>query len=124
MLQAFSLDCPALGRCSRRIRSARQSRHTRRRADHAGDRHGLHRVPRKGNASVSTNSYPDCEKSTLSDDQGAFTIAAVDSSLNFDLLVLADGQRPLLLKKVDPTRGEIKAKMSRTARRCRSRSSR
>jgi hypothetical protein len=69
-------------------------------------------APRKGNESVSTNSHPDCEKSTASDDQGGFTIAAVDSSLNFELLVLAEGYRPLLLKKVDPTRGEINAKMS------------
>jgi hypothetical protein len=57
------------------------------------------------------NGYPEIGKSTPSDTQGHFIFAGVDPSLNYELLVLADGYRPLMLKKVDPSRGEITARL-------------
>src|SRR2546423_6262333 len=71
-------------------------------------------APRKGAATMNKFEYPDCSKSAKVEGEGAFTIPAVDSSLNYDLLVLADGFRPLMLRKVDPARGEIRAKLTPT----------
>src|SRR5690348_7460644 len=71
-------------------------------------------APRKGAATMNKFEYPDCSKSAKAEADGAFTIAAVDSSLNYELLVSADGFRPLMLKKVDPERGEIRAKLTPT----------
>ncbi len=67
--------------------------------------------PKKGAATTNPSEYPDCQKSTATDGAGAFTIAGVDSSKTFELLVVSDSYRPLMLKKVDPTRGQITAKL-------------
>jgi uncharacterized GH25 family protein len=66
-------------------------------------------TPKKGPATLNPSDYPDCAKSTTADAQGVFTITGVDPSLKYELLVLADNFRPLLLKKVDPARGDIRA---------------
>jgi hypothetical protein len=69
--------------------------------------------PKKGAATSDPFDYPECEKSATADDQGAFTIAGVDASLQYELLVSADGYRPTMLKKVDPARGNITAKLNK-----------
>ena len=43
-------------------------------------------------------------QTATSDDQGIFTFAGVDPSLKYDLLVLADGFRPMMIKNADPRR--------------------
>jgi hypothetical protein len=69
-------------------------------------------APKKKDAvALNKFEYPDCSKSSQADATGAFKIDGVDLSLNYELLVLADGYRPLMLKKVDPARGEIRAKL-------------
>src|SRR5438552_6112584 len=59
-------------------------------------------APKKGAATVGKYEYPECGKSAIADGEGAFDIVGVDSSLNYELLVTAEGYRPLMLKKVDP----------------------
>src|SRR5436190_15140964 len=68
-------------------------------------------APKKGAATINAFDYPDCAKSAVADATGAFTIVGVDSNLTFRLLVVADGRRPLILKKVDPARGAMKARL-------------
>jgi protocatechuate 3,4-dioxygenase beta subunit len=66
-------------------------------------------APKKGPATQNPTDYPDCSKSAATDAQGAFSITGVDPALNYELLILADNTRPLLLRKVDPARGDIRA---------------
>src|SRR5262245_8836069 len=47
----------------------------------------------------------------ISDDLGFFAISDIDPSLKYDLLVLADGFRPALLKQIDPRRSDAKLKL-------------
>lgn len=54
---------------------------------------------------------PDIGKSATSDPEGKFTVAGVDSSMSYQFVVSADGFRPILLKKVDPSRGAVTAKL-------------
>src|SRR3954451_16447921 len=67
--------------------------------------------PKKGEASMNPSDYPDCLKSAKTDADGAFHIVGVDSSLNYRLLVLAADHRPLMLSKVDPSRGGVTANL-------------
>src|SRR5215207_7011881 len=61
-------------------------------------------APKKGTANATA---PEAGKSVNADVQGAFTLPAVDPTFTYDLLVLADGYRAVMLKKVDPARGQV-----------------
>src|SRR4051812_25278129 len=68
--------------------------------------------PKKGAATMNGADYPDCQKSAHTDAAGAFSIGGGDSSLQYRLLVIADGHRPKMLTKVDPTKGKIVANLT------------
>src|SRR5262245_39495237 len=70
-------------------------------------------TPKKGDATIKPTDHPDCEKSGGADTAGAFVIPAVDKTMFYEILVSADGFRPTLLKKVDPGRGDITAKLTK-----------
>src|SRR5262245_14837379 len=65
--------------------------------------------PKKGAPTTNPSEDPDCQKFATTDASGAFSIAGVDSSKSFQILVVSDTYRPLLLKKVDPVAGTITA---------------
>src|SRR5262245_5281815 len=62
-------------------------------------------VPREGPSVICPTCYPDCAKRARSDVQGRFVIEPVNPALMFNLLVLAKGYRPDLIKDVDPQFG-------------------
>ena len=68
-------------------------------------------APKKGSPTTNPTESPDCGKTSITDASGAFAIDGVDSTQQFELLVLSDANRPLMLKKVDPARGQITAKL-------------
>ena len=47
-------------------------------------------APKKGAATMGKYEDPECGKSATADAEGAFTIAGVGSSLNYELLVVAE----------------------------------
>src|SRR3954469_5698913 len=69
-------------------------------------------APKKGAATINGADYPDCQKSAQTDAAGAFSISGVDPSLQYRLLVIADGYRPKMLTKVDPASGKIVANLT------------
>jgi hypothetical protein len=69
-------------------------------------------TPKKGSPTTNPTEYPECSKSSATDSgSGAFAIDGVDPANVYELLVLSDTYRPLMLKKVDPARGQITAKL-------------
>jgi hypothetical protein len=57
---------------------------------------------REGASSLCPSCYADCRKSAVTDQMGRFRIGSVDPALLFDVLVVADGFRPVTVRKVDP----------------------
>jgi hypothetical protein len=58
--------------------------------------------PRVGAGILCPGCYPDCAKKTTSEDDGTFLIEALDPSLLFRVLVVAEGYRPRFAKDADP----------------------
>ena len=68
---------------------------------------------RQGNSPLCPSCYADCRKRASTDQDGKFRIASVDPELLFDVLVVADGFRPTIAKKVDPGKDPVKVELSR-----------
>ena len=68
---------------------------------------------RQGNSPLCPSCYADCRKRASSDQDGKFRIASVDPELLFNVLVVADGFRPTIAKKVDPGKEPVKVELSR-----------
>jgi protocatechuate 3,4-dioxygenase beta subunit len=58
--------------------------------------------PRIGRGVLCGSCYADCRKQSISDDDGMFEIADLDSQLVFQVLVAANGYRTALIYEVDP----------------------
>ena len=67
---------------------------------------------RQGTSPLCPSCYADCRKSAVSDQDGRFRIASVDSELFFNVLVVADGYRSTIVKKTDPAKGPIDVVLS------------
>jgi hypothetical protein len=67
---------------------------------------------RQGSSPLCPSCYADCRKSADTDHDGKFRIAAVDPELLFNVLVVADGFRPTIVKKTDPAKGPIDVVLS------------
>jgi protocatechuate 3,4-dioxygenase beta subunit len=67
--------------------------------------------PRQGTGVMDASSYPDRGKLAITDDAGAFTIAGLDENLLFKIVVAAEEHPSLLMNKVDPAKGPLKAKL-------------
>jgi hypothetical protein len=61
--------------------------------------------PREGTIPYCPTCYVDCGKRAATGADGRFQIAGLNSTLVFQLLVVAEGHRPQILKKVDPQKG-------------------
>jgi beta-lactamase regulating signal transducer with metallopeptidase domain/protocatechuate 3,4-dioxygenase beta subunit len=57
---------------------------------------------RVGTSPFCPTCYADCGKRTVTDADGRFSIARLDSSLIFRLLAVAEGHRPQFIERVDP----------------------
>ncbi|MCC6155004.1 MAG: hypothetical protein IT367_14660, partial [Candidatus Hydrogenedentes bacterium] len=57
--------------------------------------------------------YADCGKRSVTQSDGSFTVESLDPSLAFNLLVVHREYAPLLIERIDPQTGAVKAKMSR-----------
>ncbi len=62
---------------------------------------------RQGSSPTCPSCYLDCGKRTETAEDGSFTLPAVDPSLQFRLLVIADGFRPTFARRVDPLREPV-----------------
>ena len=64
-----------------------------------------HAGVKTGYSTFCPSCYSDCGKRTLTNAEGAFTIAGLSPDLFFELLVVRDGYRPEFVKRVDPVGG-------------------
>ena len=64
---------------------------------------------RQGTSPLCPSSYADCGKRSVTAADGTFTIQALDPTLIFRVLVIAEGYRPRFVAKVDPATGPIRA---------------
>jgi hypothetical protein len=67
---------------------------------------------RQGTSPLCPSCYTDCRKSAVTDQDGRFRIAAVDPELLFNVLVVADGFRPTIVKKTDPAQKPVDVVLS------------
>ena len=58
--------------------------------------------PKEGAGILCPSCYADCRKRTTSDKEGHFKIESLDPTLLFRILVVAKGQQPEFVPKVDP----------------------
>jgi hypothetical protein len=68
--------------------------------------------PKIGLSALCPSCYRDCGKKEQADTAGAFRIAALDSTLVFNLLAVADGYEPVFANKVDPASGSVTIRMT------------
>ncbi|MCC6796499.1 MAG: carboxypeptidase regulatory-like domain-containing protein [Candidatus Hydrogenedentes bacterium] len=57
--------------------------------------------------------YADCGKRFVTQSDGSFQLEGLDPSLIFNLLIVRREYAPLLIERIDPQSGPVKAKMSR-----------
>jgi hypothetical protein len=69
--------------------------------------------PKTGSGVVCPSCYPDCNKRAKTSAHGDFTIASLDPTLLFRLLVVAPGYESQYVTKVDPARGAKTITLSR-----------
>ena len=62
---------------------------------------------RRGTSPLCPSCYADCRKSAETDPDGRFRIASVDPELLFNVLVVADGFLPTIVKRTDPAKGPV-----------------
>src|SRR5271166_1468778 len=67
---------------------------------------------RHGTSPLCPSCYADCRKSAETDQDGRFRIASVDPELLFNVLVVADGFKPVITRKVDTAKGPVKLVLS------------
>ena len=67
---------------------------------------------RQGTSPLCPSCYADCRKSAETDLDGRFRIPSVDPELLFNVLVVADGFRPTIVKRTDPAKGPIAVSLS------------
>jgi hypothetical protein len=68
---------------------------------------------RTGTSPYCPSCYADCGKRATTAADGTFTIPSLDPELIFRILVVADGQEPTFIDKVDPGAGAIEARLKR-----------
>lgn len=69
--------------------------------------------PKLGLSSVCPNCYRDCGKHEPVDKKGAFRVKAVDETLFFDVLAVADGYEPAFARRTDPNGAPVKIELQR-----------
>ncbi len=67
---------------------------------------------RQGTSPLCPSCYADCRKSAQTDNEGRFRIASVDPELLFNVLVVADGFQPTIVRKVDTAKEPVKVVLS------------
>ncbi len=68
---------------------------------------------KKGSNPLCPSCYADCAKRAVTDYEGHFTLSDLDPTLRFNVLVVAEGFRPQILKKTDPAKGVAKISLKR-----------
>ena len=63
--------------------------------------------PREGESVLAFVCYPDCLRSAVTDAEGKFSIANVDTRLVFDVHIATQGFETAIVAKADPQHGEI-----------------
>jgi hypothetical protein len=69
-------------------------------------------APKTGLGAICPTCYRDCGKHEPVDASGAFRLGALDPTLLFDVLAVADGYEPTFAKKVDPVSGAVTIKLT------------
>lgn len=69
--------------------------------------------PKLGLSSVCPNCYRDCGKHEPVDAKGAFRVQAVDATLYFDVLAVADGYEPAFAHRGDPNGPPVRIELAR-----------
>jgi hypothetical protein len=69
--------------------------------------------PKLGLSSVCPNCYRDCGKHEAVDRKGAFRVKAVDETLFFDVLAVADGYEPAFARRADPNGAPVRIALER-----------
>lgn len=67
---------------------------------------------KEGTSPYCPSCYADCGKKATTDDQGRFTIPALDPELLFKILVVAENFSPVFVEYVDPAEGPMNAALS------------
>ncbi|GMV90570.1 MAG: hypothetical protein AMXMBFR82_03480 [Candidatus Hydrogenedentota bacterium] len=67
--------------------------------------------PRTGTGIVCPSCYLDCAKRSTTGEDGSFEVKALDPSLLFRVLVIAEGYTPMFVDNVDPLTGPIRVKL-------------
>ncbi len=68
--------------------------------------------PRAGLGTLCPGCHPDCAKFAETDRDGRFTIARLDSTLLFRVLVTATGFQPRMVERVDPRAGTLAVRLT------------
>jgi Tol biopolymer transport system component len=68
--------------------------------------------PRVGVSAFCPSCYRDCGKHVSADRAGRFRLKALDPTLRFDLLAVADGYEPSFVRSIDPMRGPVAIKLT------------
>lgn len=67
--------------------------------------------PRTGTGIVCPSCYLDCTKRSTTGEDGTFEVKALDPSLLFRVLVIAEGYTPMFVDNVDPITGPVRVKL-------------
>jgi len=68
--------------------------------------------PRAGLGTICPGCHPDCAKFVETDRDGRFSIARLDSTLLFRVLVTATGFQPRMVESVDPAAGDLAVRLA------------
>lgn len=68
--------------------------------------------PKVGVTTVCPSCYRDCGKQVAAGANGSFRIAALDSTLLFDILVVADGYEPAFARRVNAQAGQLRVTLT------------
>lgn len=77
--------------------------------------------PKVGISPLCPSCYVDCGKRDRVDPKGAFAFEAVDRGLLFDVLAVAPGYEPAIVRNVDPVHGSVTIRLARRSAEDRSR---
>ncbi len=68
--------------------------------------------PKVGVSAFCPSCYRDCGKHVSANRSGQFRLKALDPTLRFDLLAVADGYEPSFVRQIDPTGGPVTIKLT------------
>jgi Tol biopolymer transport system component len=68
--------------------------------------------PKVGVSAFCPSCYRDCGKHVSANRAGQFRLKALDPTLRFDLLAVADGYEPSFVRQIDPTHGPVTIKLT------------